>query len=197
MFDAVHFKEEIVEPVLQEMSEHFYGAYSPAAVNLMMGTVWQESLGGTWLRQWKGGPGKGVYQIEPATHLDIFENFLAYRLDDCEYVLSYWPLSLMRAPASITDNPSQAISDVFAKVSGSSLEFAELHDSQAHDLLVYNLRYATVIARLKYWRNNFTWPDDPNDILTLGVIWDTIYNANPEHGLPADFVANFPKGILT
>ncbi|MCA9726065.1 MAG: hypothetical protein KC729_00170 [Candidatus Eisenbacteria bacterium] len=56
---------------------HFYGfvshvltqhqLWSPAAVNLVLGTCAQESHFGEYRRQLGGGPARGVYQEEPAT----------------------------------------------------------------------------------------------------------------------------------
>ena len=52
--------------------------YSLAAVNLLLGTAAVESNFGTYLFQ-KNGPALGVFQMEPATHNDIWKNYLAGR----------------------------------------------------------------------------------------------------------------------
>ena len=52
--------------------------YSPEAEELLILTVAQESQGGTYLRQLGNGPALGIFQMEPATHDDIWENFLGY-----------------------------------------------------------------------------------------------------------------------
>lgn len=67
------FRRAIVRPVLQRLDR-----WSPAAENLLVGTAAMES-GLRRLRQIGGGPGRGVYQIEPATHKDVWDNFLAFR----------------------------------------------------------------------------------------------------------------------
>lgn len=54
------------------------GRYSLEAVNLLLGTAAQESDFGTNLHQIGGGPGKGVFQMEPATEEDIWVNYLRY-----------------------------------------------------------------------------------------------------------------------
>jgi len=54
------------------------GLYSPEAVNLLMGTAAQESALGLFISQIRG-PAKGIFQCEPATEKDIWENFLKYR----------------------------------------------------------------------------------------------------------------------
>lgn len=52
-----------------------------AAVELLLGTAAQESGDGEFIFQVGGGPALGVWQMEPATHDDIWQNYLAYRKD--------------------------------------------------------------------------------------------------------------------
>ncbi len=72
----LEFKLFVLEPTLE-----FMGMYSLAAERLMLGTIAHESQG-QHLDQRLGkddtvlGPAFGIYQIEVATHDDIFENFL-------------------------------------------------------------------------------------------------------------------------
>ena len=72
--DALHFRLHVVRPTLERLELH-----SEAAENLVVGTALQESGGLRWLEQLGGGPARGVYQIEPATHDDVWKNFLGYR----------------------------------------------------------------------------------------------------------------------
>ncbi len=51
---------------------------SESAVNLLMGTAAQESHLGTYIRQIKG-PALGIFQMEPATHNDIWHNYIDYK----------------------------------------------------------------------------------------------------------------------
>jgi len=53
------------------------GLWSEAAENLLVGTAVQES-GLTSLRQYGSGPALGLYQMEPATHDDIYTNYLRF-----------------------------------------------------------------------------------------------------------------------
>ena len=55
------------------------GLYKPEAVELILGTCAQESAFGKYRHQLGGGPALGIYQCEPATFNDIFENYLAYK----------------------------------------------------------------------------------------------------------------------
>lgn len=52
--------------------------YSPAAENLLLATCAHESLLGYFLKQHQG-TALGIYQIEPATHTDLWQNYLNYR----------------------------------------------------------------------------------------------------------------------
>lgn len=49
----------------------------PIALNLLLGTVAQES-GGRYLAQYPTGPALGVFEIEPPTHQDLWTNYLAF-----------------------------------------------------------------------------------------------------------------------
>jgi hypothetical protein len=66
------FRARIVRPTLRAI-----GLWSDSAEALVLGTAIHES-GLRYLAQ-SGGPALGLYQIEPATHRDIWENYLAYR----------------------------------------------------------------------------------------------------------------------
>lgn len=72
-------REYIIIPALK-----YIDLYSEAAVNLLLGTAAQETHMGDYIRQIGGGPALGIYQIEPNTHKDVFDNFLKYRQDFCE-----------------------------------------------------------------------------------------------------------------
>jgi hypothetical protein len=67
-------REFIIKPALKEL-----GMWSDIAENLVAGTCAVESNMGMYLKQKGGGPALGIYQMEPATHTDIWENFIAHR----------------------------------------------------------------------------------------------------------------------
>ena len=74
------FKIHVVEPTLEYLQDEI--PYSEEAVDLLMMTCGHESKGGRFLRQvgMEGDRGAfGVYQMEMATHDDIYENFLEHR----------------------------------------------------------------------------------------------------------------------
>jgi hypothetical protein len=175
VINARDLRDLVIIPTLKEMDKLWPGAYTPQAVNLLVGVAYKESLiddpndgiqgRSTHLKQ-LSGPALGIYQIEPATHDDNWITYLNSRPDKAEYMHR-----LMRPRAF--DSP-QAF----------------------HEELVDNLRYATAQARLKFWRREIAWPTNPKDIEALGVIWDQAYNANPNKGTVTEFVKQFPKFIL-
>lgn len=71
--DREQFVDLIIGPTLEAL-----GLHSLSAIELLLGTALQESRL-CWLHQLGGGPALGVYQMEPNTHKDIWENYLAYR----------------------------------------------------------------------------------------------------------------------
>jgi hypothetical protein len=66
-------REHIVIPVLKQMSI----PYSEEAAELLLMTCAHESNGGEYIKQIEG-PALGIYQMEPSTHDDIWENYLAF-----------------------------------------------------------------------------------------------------------------------
>ncbi len=75
MLDIPQFRANIIRPVFLVI-----GGESRAAENLILGTALQES-NLRYLRQLGDGPARGVYQMEPATHDDIWDNYLRYRVE--------------------------------------------------------------------------------------------------------------------
>ncbi|MCG8317469.1 MAG: hypothetical protein MI976_29980 [Pseudomonadales bacterium] len=84
MNKALEFKHRIIKPVLEKLK-----LSSAAAEELLLGTAVQESLNFTYRRQVGGGPARGYYQMEPATHDDIWNNYLKYRPDLAAIVDSF------------------------------------------------------------------------------------------------------------
>ena len=61
---------------------------SPDALELILGTSAQESHLGVYRRQLGNGPALGICQMEPNTFNDIVNNFLAYKKDLAQRILS-------------------------------------------------------------------------------------------------------------
>ncbi len=78
MLDVKQFREYVVRPTLKYLDPEI--PYSVAAENLLIGTAVHESQL-TYLHQLGGGPACGLFQIEPATELDNWDNYLQYRDD--------------------------------------------------------------------------------------------------------------------
>lgn len=78
---AETFMNTIIEPAIQAV-----GLWSAAAAQLLLGTALQES-GLCHRRQIGGGPALGLWQMEPATHDDCWDNYLKYRSDLAQKVI--------------------------------------------------------------------------------------------------------------
>jgi hypothetical protein len=70
MLNINQFRELIIKPTLQNLM-----LYSESAEELLVFTCATESLGGTFLKQEKG-PALGIYQMEPATYNDLWQNYI-------------------------------------------------------------------------------------------------------------------------
>lgn len=117
-FNAQQFRELVVRPQLWDLDPHI--PYSQEAEDLLVMTAAHESHLGTYLKQ-VNGPALGVYQMEPATHDDIWYNYLEFQ-------------GGIKAEVSMLTNQVDYVGP------------------GAFWLLVYNLRYATAMARVHYYR---------------------------------------------
>src|ERR1044072_2350281 len=77
-----HFRQYIVDPVCKQLD-----LYSPAASNLLVGTALQESRLHYLVQM--NGPALGVFQMEPETFDDIFNNFLNFNVELRKKVIGY------------------------------------------------------------------------------------------------------------
>ena len=76
----------LVNSVLKQLNAEI--KYSIHAENLILGTAAQESAYGKYTVQIGGGPALGKFQMEEATHNDIWKNFLKYKPRLAKLVLS-------------------------------------------------------------------------------------------------------------
>jgi hypothetical protein len=166
MIDFNQFKEHVVVPTLKYLDSEI--PYSEEAVDLLMMTCAHESRGGTYLRQ-KGMTGTegafGVYQMEMATHRDIWVNFLHLRLGICSKV---GRLSLdvdLRKDYSV-DNGEE---------------------------MMWNLAYATAMARVHYWRVAEALPskDDTRYMSKLGIYAKKYYNTHLGKATSSRYVTDY------
>ena len=133
-------KNEIIAPTLKEI-----GLYSDTALNLVTGTGLVES-GFRFTSQIGGGPALGWFQMEPATHDDCWRNYLAYRKDIAQKILSLLPENL--SPAASKFHPQASC-------------------------LIYPA-YAAAMCRVKYLRVPAPLP--PNDAQSLSLYHKLYYN---------------------
>lgn len=158
--DAKQFKKEIVVPTLKKI-----GRYSANSANLIMGTVWQESHG-DFIKQLGKGPALGFIQMEPATHDDIWENYLAYH------------------------------SALAKEVSGLALEADQEVKGYPNSLnLMLSLPYQVAMCRCHYLRKKPAIPAE-DDVEGMANYWKKYYNTHLGAGKPEEFIENFPMEVL-
>ena len=73
MLSSIHLQDRVIAPALDKID-----LWSRAAEELVLETAIVES-DLTYLKQHGEGPALGLWQIEPATHDDLYTNFLNYR----------------------------------------------------------------------------------------------------------------------
>ncbi len=74
---------EVVRPTLHDL-----GLWSECAENLLLGTAAVESHMGHKLHQ-EQGPALGIYQIECATHDDLWQNYLNWHQDLANRIMGF------------------------------------------------------------------------------------------------------------
>lgn len=70
MLNVNQLRELIIKPALIDLV-----LFSEDALELLVFTCAIESNGGEYIKQ-VGGPALGIYQMEPATHIDIWQNYI-------------------------------------------------------------------------------------------------------------------------
>jgi len=151
--------ENVIRPALKDIS-----LWSKEAEQLLAGTCAQESQMGTYLRQIEG-PAKGIVQMEPATHNDIWVNYLKYRPDLGDLILKTCYIPLV---------PEGVIPD--------------------SNLLIYNLKYAICMARIKYCRCKEALPKY-DDTYGQAAYWKNNYNSASGKGDTAAYVNNYARFV--
>jgi len=161
MLNIPHFRKHIVDPTLKKLD-----MYSPAASNLMIGTALQESLL-MFLRQKGGGPGTGLYQMEPRWHREFWERYV-------------WPRGRM--------------ADLFypiVRVRDLSPDVMDYLDRK----LETDLEYQTAIARMYYWQFPEPLPA-ADDISGLARYWKQYWNTERGAGRTEQFIHRYITYIV-
>lgn len=84
------------------------GYNQPSLVNLLLGTMAQESAMGQYETQVGGGPARGIFQMENATFKDINANMLSYHTALNTSVQSYAPSSPVGTADDLVNNHEYA-----------------------------------------------------------------------------------------
>lgn len=158
----------VVRPVLAALDL----SAPDVAENLIMGTAAHESHLGDFIMQVGGGPAMGIYQMEPATLNDCYENYLDYA-----------SRAALKAKVDgfLAPNP----------VTPSSTGSGNQPDKAAQ--LATNLAYATAMCRIRYYRAPAAMPSDPNDLNALAAYWKQYYNTPLGAGTTAQFIADYNR----
>ncbi len=75
MLDVAQLRNLIIKPALQALN-----LFTPEAMELLVFTCANESDGGHFVHQ-LNGPALGIYQMEPNTYNDIWQNYINSRQD--------------------------------------------------------------------------------------------------------------------
>ncbi|MDB4312143.1 hypothetical protein N9937_01805 [bacterium] len=162
-----HLRELIIKPVLKMME-----LYSPAAVNLVLGTACVESDCGKYLKQLDGGPALGIYQMEQVTHRSLWVDVLEYNDHLADLINDY----LVSSFYDYEDEETENIDSTFKELSG-------------------NMYYATAMCRLQYMRFEEPLPH-PNDIEGLAKYWKKYYNTEAGKGTIEDFIEKYEWSMM-
>ena len=157
--DADQLRKYIVRPALKAID-----AWSPAAEGLVMGTAAQESHL-KYVRQLGDGPALGLFQMEPATHDDIWNNYLHWRerrADKICQAIQYDNIALISPPSA--------------------------------ERMMWDFRYAAIMCRVHYRRVPKPLPDE-HDIHGLAAYWKEFYNTPAGAGTADEFVNNYGKWL--
>lgn len=133
--------------------------YSKQAEALMLGTAIQESSL-FYLKQLNNGPALGLYQMEPRAHNDIHANYLIRKPELRKKVYKY------SSYYDLTSAPRMPIAEE----------------------MIGNPLYATVMARVHYWRVPAPIPEKLEDI---ALYWKEYYNTRLGAGCVSEFIDNY------
>jgi len=125
--EAQQLRRYVIKPTLHEM-----GLWSQDAEDLLIGTAAHESNGFKALHQYGSGPALSMYQIEPATHDDLWLNTVPGLRNKIPQAIA--ALEGMVAKRYVLQPPA--------------------------DYLMFSLEYATAICRLVYYRVPSAIPAD-------------------------------------
>ena len=159
--DHSQLREYVIRPTLHQLDW-----WSESAEELLMLTAAAESLGGQFLRQVGGGPARGIFQMEPATHNDIWRNYLLTSARRAPYADRIRGL----VPREALESPEGAVRDITQ--------------------LATNLGYAAAMCRAHYRRVPAALPP-ADDIRSLAAYWKAYYNTHLGAGRPEEAIEKY------
>ena len=167
MINAKQLRLLVIRPTLQAMN-----MWSESAEELLIGTAAQESLLGHFIKQVGGGPAVSIYQIEPATASDIVHRYLNMRRG--------------------LDKQFQS---AFQLVNSSQIDWEHISIDQVELKLISDLRFATAIARLRYWMVPETLPA-AGDLSGMATYWKKHFNTVLGAGTEAEYIHNYQRLVV-
>jgi hypothetical protein len=174
-----HVLDNWIKPAVSSLG----GKYnSRVAALLVLGTGAQES-NYKYVTQLGGGPGLGFWQMEPATHADIYKNFLFYRPNllfrVIELTLVFW--SDFDGNTLLTETERKYFCN----------EFPHWADKE----LTWNQRYAAAMCRIHYYRVPDPLPTPTEGVAGLARYWKCHYNTEQGAGTEEQFIENWNRLI--
>jgi hypothetical protein len=140
MIYCQQLREYVIRPVLHDL-----GKYSRNAEELLLLTAAQESGLGKYLHQLGDGPAIGIYQMEPATHDDIWQNFLEYKPTLGNTILR-WEM-----PRAFTDNNAKEMAgNLYYATAMARCFYLRFAEGLPH--------FKEVEAMAKYWKKYYNTP---------------------------------------
>ena len=172
MIFHAHLHTHIILPVLRDFDfDRLFPEVSHVRAALLHGTIASESIYGTYLVQLNNGPALGICQMEPATHDDIWKNWLQHRRAVADRVSYYLGLP--------------------------SGEWQNTTFSAMAPYMIWNLKYAVAMAACHYRRVPAELPEESEaTVFSLAEYWKKHYNTHKGRGTVTDFVAKWERAKL-
>jgi hypothetical protein len=156
---AMKLQLETIRPVLEaiqkESDRHLAGL---DAEELLLGTAIKES-GLNYRRQLNGGPALGLFQMESATHDDIWQNFIEYRKPLKDAMLHHFNVTQKPDATRLVDDDSYAAIMArirYARVPGSLPPAGDLR------------------AQAQYWKANYNTSKGKGTVEEYLAAWHRI-----------------------
>ena len=150
---------DVIDCVIKPALNHLE-LYSDEAVDLLVGTALAES-GLRALRQFVGGPALGFWQMEPATYMDIWGNYIKYRPELRDKVLYAGGISRRKVAPT-------------AEVLSWNLRYA-CAMARVHYLRAPGAIPLTVPGQAEYWKQYYNTPLGKGTIEHYMRAWDKAY----------------------